>query len=214
MKNIKVLSVVIIVLCSVHSLRAQTEKGKLFLGASTNLSIVKNNMKWETDEDDGDLGKTTSIELKPMFGHFVSQNLVVGVELPISYNKSIDEDDMKSQTTIIAMEPFVRYYMGSAKIKPYVHAGVGIGRRAEKYDQEGYYSYNGVYKSGSSVDSTYAIFLYEVGGGAALFFNKYISLDVSLGYVHTSYKENEGNGNNYRNIVSGLGFQAGFVFTL
>jgi outer membrane protein len=204
MTNLKILSIGFVMLCFVISLKGQTEQGNVLLGGETKLNFTSMNSKWKTDDDNGEYGKTTNLELSPQIGFFVADGLALGVELPVMYSSEKDEDDDKYSTTSFAFAPFLRYYFGTSNVKPYFHGAVGLGSMKMKFDPA----------SGSSADASARMFLYELGGGLGIFLNDKVSLDIGLGYASVSLKPTEDNDVNYKDITSGFGLGIGIVVVL
>jgi len=204
MKNLKIISIGFVFFCFVISLKGQTEQGNVLLGGETKLAFTFLNSKWKTDDDSGDDGKTTNLEFSPQIGFFVVDGLALGVEIPIMYSSEKDEDDDKFSSTSLAFAPFLRYYIGTSNVKPYLHGEVGFGNLKVKYDPA----------TGSSDDASAGMFLYEIGGGLGIFLNDKVSLDIGIGYASVSIKPKEDNDVNYRSISSGFGLGIGLVVVL
>lgn len=204
MRNLKVISIGFVLLCFVVSLHGQTEQGKVLLGGETKLSFTSLNSKWKTDDNDGDIGKTTNLEFSPQIGFFVADGLALGVVIPIMYSSEKEEDDDKYSSTSLAFAPFLRYYFGTSNIKPYLHGEAGIGNITMKYEPS----------FGSSDDRSSGMFLYEIGGGLGIFLNDKVSLDIGVGYASVSIKRKEDNPRNYKSITSGFGLGIGIVVVL
>ncbi|MGD9994795.1 MAG: outer membrane protein [Salinivirgaceae bacterium] len=204
MKNLKIISIGLVLFCFSQTLKAQTDMGNILIGGGTNMSLSFMNSKWKTDDNNGDAGKSTNLEITPQIGYFVSDGLAFGVELPISYNHEEDEFHDKYNSTSLAFVPFLRYYFGSDIIKPYVHGGLGFGTLNMKYEPD----------FGSTETMSAGMFLFEIGGGLNYFIKDNVALDFGLGYAYASAKPNENNNVNYRNISNGLGIEIGIAVML
>lgn len=202
MKNLKLISVVLVLLCFVNSLKAQTEKGNILLGAETKFDLGIMNTKWKTDGSDGDHGKSTNLDFYPQIGYFVADGLALGGEVLIMYSAEKD-DDYEYSTTSIAVAPFLRYYFGKTNVKPYLDGGAGFGKVKTKYDY-----------SGNSNEYSDGVFVYGVGGGLGIFLNEKVSIDMGIYYRSSSTKPKEDNEENYREITSGIGLGIGIVVVL
>lgn len=201
MKNLKIISIGFILFSFVNSLKGQTEQGSILLGGESKLSFTSLNSKWKTDYDEGDNGKTFNLEFSPQIGFFVIDGLALGAEIPIAYSSEKDEDDDKSITTSLALSPFLRYYFGTSNVKPYLHGEIGFGNLKLNYNY-------------SSYETSYRMFLYEIGGGLGIFLNEKVSLDIGLGYASTSIKPKENVYYDYKIISSGFGLGIGIVVIL
>ena len=134
---------------------AQTEKGKLMVGASSDLNFTSTTND-ETDDT------TNTFEVSPQVGYFVADNIAVGLNFGYS-NVNPEGDD--NSTNTIGVGPFARvYFLEEEKIRPYAQAA---------------YLYNSV-KVGDA-DATDAS---EIGltGGAAYFITDSVSIDAALNY--------------------------------
>lgn len=204
MKTFKILSIGFVLFSLGFTANAQTEQGHLLIGGESKLNFTSLNSKWKTDDDSGDVGKTTNLDFSPQIGFFVADGLALGIEIPISYSSEKDEDENKYNSTSMAFAPFLKYYFGSGNIKPYFQGEFGIGNLNMKYEPA----------SGTSDDASAGMFLYQVGGGIGVFLNEKVSLDFGLGYSSVSIKPDEDNDINYQNISSGFGLGIGIVVIL
>lgn len=99
---------------------AQTERGRWQIGTQIgDLSYV----------DNGTAGtKRFSASLEPSAGYFIAKNLVIGAGVPLSLTTNRDRgaasvysgSETKSTISGLGIAPFVRYYLGNAKLKPFL----------------------------------------------------------------------------------------------
>ncbi len=204
MKIIKFALVLFCFGCFIGGAIAQTEQGSILLGGETNLSYSIMNNKWKTDNDHGNDGKVTQFGLSPQLGYFLIDGLVVGAEIPLSYSIYKEKDNDKFFSSSIAFAPFLKYYMGSSSIKPFLQGKVGFGTMKIKSEPA----------TGTSVESKTGLFLYELKGGVVFFLNERVSLDIAIGYSYQSAKTKEDNPLNYKEILSGFGNSIGIVVIL
>lgn len=204
MKNLKIISIGLVLFCLSQTLKGQTDMGNVLIGGGTNMSLSFMNSKWKTDNNSGDAGKATNLEITPQIGFFVSDGLAFGVELPISYTAEEDQNNDKLSSTSLAFVPFLRYYFGSGILKPYVHGGLGFGTLNMKYEPD----------FGSTESMSAGMILFEIGGGLNYFIKDNVALDFGLGYAYASAKPYEDNNVNYRNITNGLGIEIGIAVML
>lgn len=66
---------VAVLIGTVRTTNAQTEKGKILLGGQSSLEFTSVNPKWETDYASGDNGKTRNLEIIPQVGYFIATTL-------------------------------------------------------------------------------------------------------------------------------------------
>ncbi|MFW0718826.1 outer membrane beta-barrel protein [Pedobacter sp. N23S346] len=110
----------IAVLCAVaFTVNAQTEKGDNLIGGSISYSSDK-----RTPENLNNLTsqKSTNISITPRFGHFVSNNVAIGLSVGYIRSKNFYESNLSTPTSILIYNtestnetfnigPFVRYYV-------------------------------------------------------------------------------------------------------
>lgn len=175
---------------------AQTEQGKFFIGASSNINFSSMKTEFKSDLGDQEGSRITEFEFAPQIGFFAGDGLLVGLEIPYHVRKNKDADYKMNQ---IEVGPFARYYFGKSNSKPYLHGGVGLGAAIE---------------SGESDEVDYKLYSYEIGGGIALFINKNVAVDLGLGYSSSSMKPKNNNDTNAKLVTSGLAFKVGFSLFL
>lgn len=203
---------------------AQTEKGKILVGADSNMNFSALTNKGKSDLYESDNYKTSNFTFSPKIGYFVANNLSLGVEVPFSFSKfkssSIRVNDLyyssqyfnqEDKNTSITFAPFVKYYFNANKtIKPFLQGQIGLG--VSKFTTNRNYYVNNFDPTIESYNSTSKsnLFMYGVDGGLAIFFNDKISLDIALGYASTTFKRKEDNPYNYKEITSGFVSNIGF----
>ena len=141
-----------LLLCATFTF-AQTEAGKLMIGGNAGFDIQK-----QDDHDD-----IVSIDLNPMLGFFVIDNLAVGAALSVSSFKEGDE----FTTTGLGIAPFGRYYIGPGGVKLFIHAQFGY--ITSKYD-------DGTFEVKSKGTQL------TIGPGLAFFLNDHVAIEALLGY--------------------------------
>jgi len=183
-----------------------TEKGNWLIGAGSNFFFNSTNSKIETAEQDLDAGNTLNITLGAGGGYFIIDNLLVGVELPVSFSRFKDDDiDFERKITSFIASPFVRYYFNGSNIRPFVQANIGFGSSKTTIED------NSVSPNPDPVfqasESKSTVFQYSVNGGIAIFINDKVSVDLGVGYSQTN-SEPEDSDLKFKN--STIGFLAGF----
>ena len=150
---------------------AQTERGRWQVGTQTgDLSYVDNGTRGS---------KLFSGSLVPSAGYFIAKNLVVGAGLPLSLSSRRTQDafsvngayESKSTITGIGIAPFMRYYLGEAKLKPFLGLSYSY-----VLNRANYQSYTGV-KSSEGHTSVITPNL-----GLAYFITRNIALNATLRY--------------------------------
>ena len=72
--------------------------------------------------------------------------------------------------------PFLRYYAGGTKIKPFLHAAFGPGWKKD-VSRDGDFP--------KSIQNS-KLLVYELKGGIGIFLNNQVSVDISFGYHSTT----------------------------
>jgi outer membrane protein W len=176
------------VLLEFAAVMAQTEKGRWTLGAQVG------NFQYSTQGE----YNSFSGNISPSAGYFVANNLVVGTGVPLSLttNKySGPGGDVRNRSTGIGLSPYVRYYVGSNKLKPYLGVSYAYSSTRRRTDM-GYQTLKA-----SGFTSTVS-----PGIGIAYFINHSVALNAGLNYIWERF--NNGNqfydasGNPIENITS------------
>lgn len=116
--------------------QAQTEKGKFIVGGG--LGFDTESIK---DTDD----KSTSFNIMPSAGYFVSDNIAVGLGLGYQWNKVEDGTD-EATTGVFTVAPFGRWYSANGPVRFFGQLSVpmGWGNLKENDDKIGNVSSYGV----------------------------------------------------------------------
>lgn len=203
MKKItKIILVVVLTTFGFQSF-AQCEKGKVLVGGDSKFSFTSMDMKIKDDNDERDYGKSIELEFSPQVGYFVVDNLALGLAIPVSMKKETDIDDNEEKTTSFAVAPFARYYFGTTNAKPFLQGLVGFGGAKYTYD----------FDMGETIDTKMSLFLWEVGGGVAVFLNESIGIDIGVAYGSSHMKPKENNDDNAKIISSGFALHVGFALS-
>ncbi|WP_158500540.1 outer membrane beta-barrel protein [Spirosoma radiotolerans] len=161
------------VLLGFSAVIAQTEKGRWTVGAQVG------NFQYSTHNG----YNSFSGSISPSAGYFVANNLVVGTGVPLSLNTSKyynSNGEVHYRSTGIGLAPYVRYYVGSNKLKPYV--GVSYTYSSTRQRSEMGYQ---TLKSGGFTS------IVSPSIGVAYFINRSVALSAGLNYVWERY--NNGN---------------------
>jgi hypothetical protein len=190
-------------------IKAQIEKGSIFLGTSTSvtgssysfltnsdnsLGITFSSIEWSGDDEKENF---TVLNFSPKLGYFPVNNLVIGANLKLWTQKM--EDD---KTSVTGIGPFVRYYFTNGKIVPFAEAEVTFSKYKETWDSE--------YSDGESTEN---LTMLALGGGLAFFVNDFISIDCMLGYKTLKLKDAESSDDSeisFNNFGLSIGFTATF----
>lgn len=200
MKSIQKVLILLLSLAIITSVQAQTDAGKFMLGGSSQFGFGFGSSKYKYDGESESGPKSTAINFSPSIGYFAINNLSVGLRVELQYEKEKEGSDEMSSTMFVAA-PFVRYYFGASKIKPFADVMAGFGSIKEKYESEGY-----------SEDGTNSIFILSGSFGVAFFLNDVVALDLMLGYVSTTTKNKDMDDIKY--VSSNVSFAVGFSIIL
>ncbi|SOD77943.1 outer membrane beta-barrel protein [Spirosoma fluviale] len=160
----------LILLTSLTVVSAQTEKGRWTVGATVgNFTYYKK-----------DTYRSFSANLTPSAGYFPVNNLEVGTGIPLSLSKSKYANfngDAKASNVSFGLSPYVRYYFGSSKLKPFV--GLAYG-----------YSWTSIRNRDSNQDLKGKGFTSTLTPtvGVAYFINRTVALNASVNYISQKYK--------------------------
>jgi hypothetical protein len=196
---------------------AQITPGKIMIGVSSKfnflnygtelagvgLSIVKsksNAAGYVEPEPD----KSTSINLAPKAGFFLNSNLVIGLDGCLTYSSTKDGVSKDSYTsTLYGVGPFVRYYIPTSMVMPFLEVNGLYGGVKAKYVST---SYTSDFTSG----------WLSVGGGAgvAILLGDKVTFDLMAGYNYFREMEKENNPDKERTVTGSLGLQFGFIVLL
>ncbi len=153
------------VLSGFSAVMAQTEKGRWTVGARVG------NFQYSTQNG----YSSFSGSLSPSAGYFVANNLLIGAGVPLSLtiNKlSSSTGNVLNKSTGIGLSPYVRYYVGSSKLKPYVGVSYTYSTTRQRTDM-GYQTL----KTGGFTSSVIPTV------GIAYFINRSVALNAGLNYV-------------------------------
>ncbi len=184
--------------------QAQTEKGRWLVGAQVgNFSY-------------SDQSSQRSFEgsLTPSAGYFVANGLVVGTGIPLglTWAKYTTVDritlaaaDARFISTSYGLAPFIRYYFGTSKLKPYVGVAYSYGRTHSNQNIPGT----------ETVKSKGYVSILKPTVGVAYFITRNAALNAGLNYnfqkQESQYTEPASRVNtfssSYRSLSLDLGFQ-------
>jgi opacity protein-like surface antigen len=156
----------------------QTEKGNLFIGHQNlmELNFVKNIYVTNSDADE----KTTEYAITPIFGFFLAKGIAVGIipSYRYFYEETFEHLLFSQKTNAISVTPFIRYYIGNKKFKPFITGGIGYKYFKTIYTRNlepSEFSYSG------------SMVTYNLGGGLSYFIKDNISIDLGLDYKYSRF---------------------------
>lgn len=207
---------IIILFLTTNLLQAQTNKGNMLIGVSTTLSLTNNasniitlgysSSKVKSDnpdfEDDDAINKTKTINFSPRVGVFIVDNLAIGVDLSLAYQKQEIKqyDEYVQETNLYGAGPFIRYYIPTNRIKPFIEINSLIAQVNTKSEMS----------SWGNDESTFSAYGIGAGIGMAIPIGTKATFDLLAGYNNHTVKENEDNEDNYRTVTNSLSLKFGF----
>ncbi|MFN8256235.1 MAG: hypothetical protein U0W24_11130 [Bacteroidales bacterium] len=216
--------VVIFIFYQAGMTNAQTEKGKVFLGLSSALSVAgtgpdlisfgfsKNIEKSDAQDNEEDPVKMSAFNLLPKIGIFVANDFLVGIDLTMAFTKSkrvSTEFDYESidKNKVYCAGPFIRYYFPAKKVRPYFEVLSSFGSSIYKSEfSSANYS--------DSETSKSSIVTWGGGIGIAAPLGERVTFDVLAGYTSITVKEKDDNPDNTRDIAKTFGLKFGFSIFL
>ena len=210
----------LIVTINLGLLKAQTNQGNLLIGVSSTLSlngtsigtdlmnIGFSSIKRKSDAVDfieTDPMKVMSINLLPKIGYFIVDNFAIGLDLNVSYSKNAMIKNELTHT-VYSAGPFVRYYIPTSKVLPFIELNGSSGA---------IYSKSVVAGNSSLEDTKYSKRVMSLGGGIGLAtpLGERVTLDVLAGYNSLTIKDKD-DVDNIRQVVGTLCFKIGFTILL
>lgn len=179
MKTIKLLvATAVMALCSVSAF-AQTEAGKMMVGAGSSLSLFSGKPSVKTDGNKVTADKaTTTLKLDFGASYFVIDNLAVGAGL--GYNFSGHDGD--SEGTFIIAPEVSYFFLPNSNIRPFLNAQVGYAHLSS--------TSKGLMSDSKTTTSAGGLY-YGVGGGVAYFVNPNVGLTLGLAYTSSSFSKDK-----------------------
>ena len=206
-----------IFICNLSILTAQTEKGKFAVGISSTfglmgtgsdaMSIGQSTVKYKSDAsgfEEPDPDKMTSFNFVPKARLFVADNLLIGVDIALAYSKTKDGvDDYSYSSSIISAGPYLRYYIPTNSIKPFLEFTSSFGTYKTKYEDD-------------LTDDELSSSLTALGGGIgmAVPIGSKATFDVLAHYSSLRIEQNENNEDKNRSVIGTIGLKLGFVVFL
>ncbi len=165
---------------SIGFLNAQTNQGKFLLGLSSDIfSLGYTSLKTKSDSGGSeDADKLFSVNLSPKVGYFVIDNLAIGLDFGVGLIANSIGTDNSNTTAWISAGPFVRYYVPTSKVLPFLELGGALGSQG-----------------------TNTTVKYGGGIGLAVPLGEKVMVDVLAGYHSLTYKDRENNDNNYKTVM-------------
>ncbi|MEZ0540299.1 hypothetical protein [Fibrella arboris] len=105
---------------------AQTNQGRWLLGTSASINGTSNTV--DPTGNQADRALQARVEASLSAGRFVKDNLLVGIGVDLSvYRNSSTYNTASATTYLLTFSPFVRSYLGTSRLRPYVELGGHYG---------------------------------------------------------------------------------------
>jgi len=200
--------------------RAQIAKGKILVGISSGLNVSESiatgsdfvglkfgSIKFKSNAsgyEEPEPVKTTSINLLPSIGYFITNNLAVGLDLTLGMmNYKDGEDGDTEKMNILLAGPFIRYYFPMNNLYPFVAGSASFGSLKYKWESD----------QDSDEDKT-ALTSFGGGLGIAVPIGNKVTFDIMAGYTSITAKDKEDNPDDNRVVIGSFGLKFGFVIFL
>lgn len=199
MKLTKIIAVAASCFLLSQTTNAQSNLGRFYIGGETNLNFSSKTNGIADDENSEDQLSITQFEITPKLGIFTTENLLIGVSIPLSYTKQKYEDfgygsqDNEVSQFYFILAPFVNLYLTNGNLRPFLTLSAGAGT---------------VNLTGSN-SSSYGLGQFRGGGGLAILLNDFISLDLNLQYEYLAQYSDGDNPNNFHSFSKGIDFKFG-----
>ena len=218
MKKINVITVFLFLIC-IKLVNAQTDKGRMLLGVSSDLGLIgadlldfgysstKSKLDGASYVEDN-ATKITNISLLPKFGYFVADNLAFGLDVAFASAKAKGGiSDTESTSRLLSTGPFVRYYIPTAKVLPFIEVNSSFGRRAntvKNKDNPNLEDYN----AKTNIRS------FGGGFGLAVPLGEKVTFDILAGFNSLTQIRKNQTPPNFRQVTNSLGLKVGFTMFL
>ncbi|MBL7741652.1 MAG: hypothetical protein JNK14_20705 [Chitinophagaceae bacterium] len=191
----KTAACILVLLSSSLVLNAQLSKGQWMVGGATDFSYRRSK---DNIGDYSHIMKQTSYRVLPGAGYFFMNRLCAGIRLNISgmkakweYNDVVNSNSLfffyESTFSGIGFSPFVRYYILPSVKKFNVLAEASYAYNTEKVkitEREAVFQPGGPASvSERKSNNTHGGHYYSLSAGPALFINKKISVELTVGYT-------------------------------
>ena len=148
---------------------AQTEKGRWTVGAQIGTFTYQDQFGV----------RAFSGNLTPSAGYFVADGLAIGTGIPFSFSSQngtgVSIYGYNASGTSIGLAPFVRYFIGKARLKPYLGLSYSYSRSNSKNTQ-----HDAIGTTDSRAEGHSTAFIPTVG--VAYFFTRNLALNAGLNY--------------------------------
>ncbi|OFX86871.1 MAG: hypothetical protein A2W99_03925 [Bacteroidetes bacterium GWF2_33_16] len=211
----KLINFLILILLSTL-LNAQIEKGKFIIGMSTTLSSIGtgpemfgvgfSSSKTIIGNNESDPIRNFGVNLVPRMGYFITENIVVGVDINFAYNSKEIKNSNESQSSIYGgLGAYCRYSRLIGSVYPFLEVDTGFGFGSVNIDSDFY------------GDSDYNSNFYNIGGGLgiAIPIGSIVMLDLMVDYDYIKELSDQlYYGQEIESVIHSFGFELGLMVTI
>jgi len=190
MKKTSLLTIGLLVI-SIGFMNAQINKGGFKVGLSSDIfDLGYTNMKINSDSGSEVSNKHFNFNLAPKVSYFVIDKLEVGLDINFGLMMTYYDEDSFNRTTTINAGPFVRYYIPTSKVLPFLELGGAFGSQG-----------------------SFTAVNYGGGIGLAVPLGERVLADILARYHSQSLKDRDSS-TGMAIITGGFGLNLGFAFLL
>jgi hypothetical protein len=213
MKKI-VLVLLVIFLVNISFVNAQTNKWRVIMGVSSVAGLSGSgpnflSIGYSTTKKTNTLTGTTepddkiSLNVMPRFGICIFNNFAIGADICVGFNSQTDAVTQTGyQQSILAGGPFVRYYIPTQKVRPFIECNYIFGSESTSYDNSTY------------PDAENSFTSYGAGAGIAFRIGEKSTFDLMATYNMSDSKPQTNNLYNSEAKSTIFGLKFGFTFYL
>ena len=184
----KIIKYAIILLFTIF-VNGQTEKGKFYVGANSNLGLSSEKATGNPNESFYTERKYNSFQLSSKLGYLISNNLVFGVGFSLNpsneiqnseftFNNNTSTSQIKNEEKTTEITAFTKYYFLKNKFRPFALISYGFGRLKEiKYEVV---NANIFEEASFGGDNNFKVL--NVGAGGAYFLSDLLNLELGINY--------------------------------
>ena len=190
MKKTSLLTIGLLVI-SIGFMNAQINKGGFKMGLSSDIFDL-GYTKTKTNSDAGSEFnyKRFDFNLAPKVSYFVIDKLEVGIDINFGLRMTYYDEDSFNRTTTINAGPFVRYYIPTSKVLPFLELGGAFGSQG-----------------------SFTTVNYGAGIGLAVPLGERVLADILARY-HSQSRKDKDSSTGMTIITGGFGLNLGFAFLL
>ena len=157
---------------------AQTEKGQWTVGTQVG------NLSYQNQDE----SRTISFSITPSAGYFIINGLVIGTGIPVSMSNQKNTNETafyrRNKSSTIGLAPFIRYFLGEKKLKPYVGLAYSYSKTSYKASSRGLVGFFESEAKGKITAFTPTV-------GLAYFLSRNLGLTAGLNY-NINHQDQEG----------------------